>query len=271
MNRSYLFIPGNTPSMLQNLDVFESDAIIIDFEDSVALYNKDAARILVSNFLKKYNFEKTEIFIRINDASSEFFLEDVKNTCELNITGYVLPKALPKDVEQLNKLTNKLIIPIIESPMAVLRSEEIAVLPNIRGLLLGAEDLTKELNISRTLEGSEILYTRSKIILICSAYNIDSIDTPWTDKDNLDGLLIDTLNARNLGFTSKSSIHPNHIDVINTAFTPSEREILEAKRIVKKAETTKKGAFSLDGKMIDLPIIEKAKKTLEKAKKYNLL
>ena len=271
MSRSYLFIPGNTPSMLQNLDVFESDAIIIDFEDSVVAYDKDAARILVNNFLKKYQFDNIEIFIRINDSESSFFLEDVKATKDLPITGYVLPKALPQAIKELSMLTDKLIIPIIESPLAVLRSEEIASLNNIRGLLLGAEDLTKELNISRTIEGTEILYTRSKIVLICSAYNIESIDTPFTDKDNMEGLLTDTYNARNLGFTSKSSIHPNQVDTINTAFTPSEKEIMEAKRIIKKAEKEKRGAFSLDGKMIDLPIIEKAKKTIEKAKKYKLL
>jgi citrate lyase subunit beta/citryl-CoA lyase len=257
--------------MLQNLDVFEADAVIIDFEDSVVDYDKDAARILVSNFLNKYDFSNTEIFIRINDALSSNFLEDVKATKDLPIKGYVLPKALPSHVEELSKLTNKKIIPIIESPMGVLRMEEIAMQKNIEGILLGAEDLTKELNIKRTLQGTEILYTRSKLVLVCNAYNINSIDTPWVDKDNQEGLLEDTLNATNLGFTSKSSIHPNHVDVINTAFTPNELEILEAKRIVKKASETTKGAFSLDGKMVDLPIIEKAKKTLEKAKKYNLL
>jgi len=270
-SRSYLFIPGNTPSMLQNLDVFDADTVIIDFEDSVVSFDKDAARILVRNFLEKFDFTTTEIYIRINDATSEFFTEDVASTKDLNITGYVLPKALPDHILKLNNLTDKLIIPIIETPMAVLRMEDIAKLPNISGLLLGAEDLTKDLNIRRTLEATEILYTRSKLVLVSSAYNIDSIDTPWVDKDNLDGLTEDTLNAKNLGFTSKCAIHPNHIEVINTAFTPNELEVLEAKRIVKKALESTKGAFSLDGKMVDLPIIEKAKKTIEKAKKYNLL
>lgn len=257
--------------MLQNLDVFDADTVIIDFEDSVVSFDKDAARILVRNFLEKYTFTDTELYIRINDATSEFFTNDVLATNTLNITGYVLPKALPAHILQLNKLTDKQIIPIIETPMAVLRMEEIATLPNISGLLLGGEDLTKELNIKRTLEATEILYTRSKLVLVASAYNIDSIDTPWVDKDNLEGLAEDSLQARNLGFTSKCAIHPNHIEVINTAFTPSELEILEAKRIIMKASETTKGAFSLDGKMVDLPIIEKAKKTIEKAKRYNLL
>ena len=257
--------------MLQNLDVFEADTVIIDFEDSVVSFDKDAARILVANFLHKYDFTTTEIYIRINDANSEFFLEDVKSTNNLPITGYVLPKAMPSHILELHKLTAKKIIPIIETPMAVLRMEDIAILDNVSGLLLGAEDLTKELGVRRTLDATEILFTRSKLVLVCNAYNIDSIDTPWVDKDNIEGLTEDTLNAKNLGFTSKSAIHPNHVDTINTAFTPNEKEILQAKRIIKKASKSKKGAFSLDGKMVDLPIIQKAKKTLEKAKKYNLL
>lgn len=271
MSRSYLFIPGNTPSMLQNLDVFESDAVIIDFEDSVLNYDKDAARILVKEFLSKFSFKNIEIFIRINDSESPFFQKDIELTKSLSITGYVLPKASINSVEQLIKMTDKEIIPIIESPMAVLQAEEIASKPQIRGLLLGAEDLTKELNISRTLEGTEILFTRSRLAIICHAYGVESIDTPYTNAKDEKGIYIDAANARNLGFTSKSSIHPNHIDAINEVFSPSQEEITQSLRIITKAETQQKGAFSLDGKMIDAPIIEKAKKVIQQAKKYNLL
>jgi len=271
MSRSYLFIPGNTPSMIQNLDVFESDAVIIDFDDSVSVFDKDSARILIENFLIKFDFKNTEIFIRINDSESKFFLDDVKATKDLNIDGYVLPKASVNSINKLNEISNKKIIPIIESPMAVLRCEDIAKSKNVRGLLLGAEDLTKELEINRTTLGKEILYTRSKIVLICNAYGIESIDTPFTSKDNEEELRTDVLNAKNLGFTSKSSIHPNHVDLINTIFSPSDAEIYEARRIVEKAKTNTKGAFSLDGRMIDLPVIERAQKVIDKAKKYKLM
>ena len=153
MSRSYLFIPGNTPSMIQNLDVFESDSIIIDFEDSVISYDKDAARILINNFLKKFSFKDFDIYIRINDFMNPNFLKDVEATKDLDITGYVLPKA---NLEAINKLNNlikeKSIIPIIESPLALLKAEEIAQSKNVSALLFGAEDYTKELGINRTLE-----------------------------------------------------------------------------------------------------------------------
>jgi len=270
VSRSYLFIPGNTPSMIQNLDVFESDAIIIDFEDSVTNYDKDSARLLINNFLKKHSAKEIDIFIRINDFESEYFLQDIKYTKDLPIKGYVLPKASKEAVDALNLLSDKQIIPIIESPLALLNLREIAQSKNIIALLLGAEDYTKELGIKRSLQGTEILYARSLIAITANAYNIDSIDTPFTSKDEEEDLYIDSNNAKNLGFTSKSSIHPNQVDVINKVFSPSDEEILQARRIIKKSEETKKGAFSLDGKMIDLPIIEKAKKILELAKKYNL-
>lgn len=271
MSRSYLFIPGNTPAMIQNLDVFESDAIIIDFEDSVSTSDKDSARNLIQNFLKKYNFKKLELYIRINDSESPYFLDDVQVTKNLNISGYVLPKADVRSIEKLNELSDKPIIPIIETPMSVLRCEEIAAAKNVKAILLGAEDLTKELGINRSTVATEILFARSKIVMACAAYHIESIDTPFTKKDMEEELIFDVTNAKNLGFTSKSAIHPNHIDTINTIFSPSKNDILEARRIVVKAQQSDKGAFSLDGKMIDLPVIERAKNVIEKAKKYNLL
>ena len=270
MSRSYLFIPGNTPSMIQNLDVFDSDVIIIDFEDSVTSYDKDAARTLIKNFLSKYSYDEVSIYVRINSYDSDYFYDDINALSDINIAGYVLPKASVEGIKMLNNLSNKPIIPIIESPMALLRVEDIAKAKNVIALLLGAEDYTKELGIKRTLEATEIIYARSIIAITANAYNIDSIDTPYTNKDDDKGLLIDATNAKNLGFTSKASIHPNQVDIINQVFAPSKEEITIAQRIVKKSKETKKGAFSLDGHMIDLPIIEKAKKTLEKAKKYNL-
>jgi citrate lyase subunit beta/citryl-CoA lyase len=257
--------------MIQNLDVFESDAIIIDLEDSVLLNDKDAARILVSQFLEQYQFTNTDIYIRTNDTNSSHFREDIAVLDTLLIKGYVLPKALPKDIVLLEELTDKDIIPIIESPMAFLRVEEIAQYNQVKGLLLGAEDFTKEMDINRSVGGLEIAYVRSHIAIVCHAYDILAIDTPYTGKEVDSDLLFDATNARLLGFTGKSIIHPNHVDTINEVFAPSKEEIIQSMRIIKKAEETGKGAFSLDGKMVDLPIIEKAKNVIEKAKRYKLL
>ena len=271
MSRSFLFIPGNTPSMIQNADVFESDAIIIDLEDSVLLNDKDAARILVSEFLKKYELKNTDIYIRTNDAESPHFDEDISVLNTLPIKGYVLPKAMPDSVRRLGVISDKDIIPIIESPMAFLKVEKIATKPQVTGLLLGAEDLTKDMGINRTQSGIEINYVRSHIAIVCHAYGLMSIDTPFTGKEVNKELTSDCILAKTLGFTSKSIIHPNHVDIVNQIFAPNKEEVIQSLRIIKKAEETGKGAFSLDGQMVDLPIIEKAKKVIALAKRYNLL
>lgn len=271
MSRSFQFIPGNTPSMIQNMDVFESDSIIIDLEDSVTLTDKDAARVLVHEFLSKYQFDMMDIYIRINSTDTPFFKEDITLLDSLDFKGYVLPKATPQSVEELEAITKKDIIPIIESPLSFLRVEDIAQYKQVTGLLLGAEDFTKDLGVKRTLKGTEIEYVRSHIAIVASAYNILSIDTPFIGKDKPEDLEYDARHAKELGFTSKSSIHPNHVTTINTVFAPSKVEINQALRIIMKSETENKGAFSLDGKMVDAPIIEKAKKTIKLAKKYNLL
>jgi citrate lyase subunit beta/citryl-CoA lyase len=271
LSRSFLFIPGNTPSMLQNLDVFESDSVIIDLEDSVLLTEKDSARQLVFEFLSTYTFTKPNIYIRVNDYYTEHFKKDIALLDTLPIEGYVLPKADKTMIHDINNHTTKNIIPIIESPMAVLEMEDIIKNNQVIGLLLGGEDLTKELSIKRTNQAIELLYIRQKMIITCSAYQKLSIDTPWTDKDNLEDLKTEIEFIKSLGFTSKSSIHPNHVDFINELMIPSKEEIMYAKRVVLKSEQEQNGAFSLDGKMVDVPVIERAKKILEKAKKYQIL
>ena len=271
MSRSYLFIPGNTPGMIQQMDIFESDAVILDLEDSVLHYDKDAARILVKNYFQQVKDHDIELFVRLNDVESPYFKEDIQTLNGLPLHGLVLPKASIQAVDLMASMTDFPIIPIIETPLAVLDVKAIAAHPQVKGLLLGAEDLTKEMNIKRTDLGIEIDYARHHVVMACHAFQKEAIDTPWVDKDNWDGLKRDASYAKSLGYTGKALIHPNHVTIVNQVFVPSQEEITQAKRIIKKAEETNKGAFTLDGKMVDIPIIEKARKLLEIAKRYQLL
>lgn len=268
MSRSYLFIPGNTPSMIQQMTVFDSDAVILDLEDSVLAYDKDAARDLVRNVLASLPLETTELHVRINDSDQTEFASDVAALEGLDLASIVLPKASPAAVERLSEHSTHAITAIIETPMGLLDARSIAAHERVRGLLLGAEDLTKEMGIHRTKAGREIEYARQHLAIVCHAHHKEAIDTPWTDKEDLTGLKTDAEHARALGFTAKALIHPNHVDVVNRVFVPGEDEIRQARRIVAQAETTGKGAFTLDGKMIDVPIIEKAKAVLARAARY---
>lgn len=284
MRRSLLFIPANSPAMLQNADVFNADCVIFDLEDAVLVSEKDAALSLVSEYLKKFQFEKLEIIIRINGLDTSFSKDDLNTVVSDHIDTIMLPKAtyestlklseMIQQIEKQKKLSKQIgIIPIIELAKSVIEINQIASISRVTGLLLGGEDLATNLEVERTEQGLEILFSRSMVVLAAKANQIDAIDTPYTQTQNEEGLLKDALFAKGLGMNAKSCIHPNQIDTVNTVFSPSEKEIEYAKKVIdalSKNQDNQKGAFSIDGKMIDKPIIERAQKLLEKAKTWNL-
>ena len=273
MRRSLLFIPGNNPGMLQSCDIFEADAVIFDLEDAVSGTEKDSARFLVTNYLKTYNPE-LEVVVRINGFDTPFYQKDLEELLALeNLHTIMLPKARVVDLVTLTRMIKDAkrdikIIPIIEQAISLIEVEEIARFELVDGILLGAEDYTKDLEVTRTKEGNEIFYARNRIITACKAYKIDAIDTPFTDTNDNEGLVKDTLFAKSIGMNAKSAIHPNQVETINKLFTPTDREIEYAKRVlIARDEAFKKGlgVFSLDGKMVDKPVIERAEKVIEKA------
>ncbi len=266
--RTLLFIPGNNPGMLTSLEVLGADGYIIDLEDAVSLDNKDAARDLVKSFLKSREI-KENIFIRINAPDTEFFEEDVKAMLDLDIKGFVLPKAIVSFAEKLDALlegTDKEYYAIIETAVSLETCFEIAKEAKyLRGLFLGGEDMTLDLGVKRTKESKEIEYARQKIIAAAKANGIEAVDTPWTDTDDTDGLRKDALYAKALGMTGKALISPRHVDIVNEVFSPSKEDIEYAFRVFEALKTAKKegkGAFSLDGKMVDKPVILRARDNL---------
>lgn len=271
MSRSFLFIPGDVPRMIQQLEIFGADAIILDLEDSVSMTQKDEARHLVESFLRKHHYQNPLIYIRVNPIDSAEYTYDISTLQNLGIHGIVLPKASLKGIEKVAKdLPQCKIIALMETPEAFLEIAAIAKHKRVEGLLLGAEDLAQALNLERTEKSDEILYVRSQVVLTAKAFKKLAIDTPYTNLTSNEGLLEDAQKARQLGFDAKASIHPNHIDTIHQAFSPTKENIKRAKRIVAYAETHHTMRFSLDGKMVDKPIIEHAKAILDAAKRYRL-
>ena len=264
--RTLLFIPGNNPGMLQSSDILGSDGIIIDLEDAVALSEKDAARILVREYLLTIE-TKTDVFIRINPLDSPYFYNDLEAIRDLEITGIVLPKAGIESMTKLEEYLNENdlnldVIPLVETAIGLETAFNIVQISDrIIGLFLGAEDLTLDLGAKRTKESKEIDYARSRIIAASKAFGIQAFDTPFTDTDDIEGLKIDTKKAKDLGMTGKTVISPRHVDIINKMFSPTEAEVEYALRVVegvKAANEKGLGAFSLDGKMVDAPIIKRA-------------
>lgn len=285
MRRSLLFIPGNNPAMLQNADVFGADAVIFDLEDAVNVTEKDNARNLIHYYLASHESLPMEVVVRINGLDTDYYEKDLDLIVSDHIDAIMLPKAKVKELNELDQLLSKLekerhlkkkikVIPIIELAKSVLEVEGIVACPRVDGVLLGAEDLTSDMEVTRTKQGVEIEYARARVAMACKAYQIDAIDTPFTDVTDAEGLKKDTLHACELGMNAKSAIHPNQLDTINTIFLPSEKLIKWALRVQEATEEAAKkglGVFSLDGKMVDKPVMQRAEKILAKAKKFGAI
>ncbi|NLC04513.1 MAG: CoA ester lyase, partial [Tissierellia bacterium] len=237
---------------------------------------KDAARYLVREYLTSFK-PTTDIFVRINPLDSPYFYDDLDSIKDLNIKGIVLPKASVESMISLDKYLTEnnvdfQIIALVETALGLESALEILQKSKkIIGVFLGAEDLTLDLGAKRTKQSDEIAYARSRVIAVSKAMEIQAIDTPFTDTDDIEGLKIDTLHAKDLGMTGKAIISPRHVEDVNKLFSPSQEDLDYALRVVagvKSANEKGLGAFSLDGKMVDAPIIKRALNLLKLSGDY---
>ncbi|MFZ2256537.1 MAG: CoA ester lyase [Clostridiaceae bacterium] len=280
LRRSFQFVPANNPGMLMSADILGADSVIFDLEDAVALTEKDSARDLLGEALKTFDYSGIEVVVRINPPDTMFSEEDINSLKGLPVDAILVPKATLESMHQALAWLDSVnyqgsIILLIETALGVEQVFDIVNLdPRIDGVLLGGEDLTSDLGVARTKAGNEINYARSRVVSACKAAKITCIDTPWTDAEDLAGLLTDTEYARSIGFNSKSSINPRHLPIIHQVFAPKEKEVRYALRVMEAkelAEAEGKGVFSLDGKMVDAPIIARARQTLNLADALGLI
>lgn len=275
LRRTMLFIPGNNPAMLQNGGVFGADSIILDLEDAVAPLEKDAARLLVAEALRTVDYGTSETVVRINTLDT-FGRQDIRAIVPCRPGAILVPKVQTADdihvaeaevaaAEQQGQQPVKLIA-LIETPLGLAEAYKIATASKrVVALAFGAEDYTASIGAQRTKEGQEISAARALIVNAAAAAGIQSIDTPYTDANDESGLAADTSFAKQLGFKGKLTINPRQIDVIHGVFNPGPREISWAERIleaIRLAEAEGSGVASLDGKMVDAPIVNRAERIL---------
>lgn len=277
-----LYIPGNNPAMLQQGGIYGSDSLLLDLEDAVALNQKDAARILVRNVLKSINFYNTEVCVRVNHLDTPFGLDDLEEIVPLQPDAIRYPKT--ETVEELANLIqiieaiedkhnlphNKMTIhAMIETALGVQNVFEIAKFSKrVDAITIGGQDLTADMNIKSTKDGSGIDLARKMIVMAAKANKIDAIDTVFVDVNDEEGLRNETEYAKQIGFTGKAVINPRQIDIIHDVYMPTDEEIRKAYRIMKEFNKNKKagiGVFAIDGKMIDAPIMTRATQVLELA------
>lgn len=282
MRRTMLFLPGNSPRMLMNGGVMGADSIIFDLEDAVAPDDKDAARDLVRYAMGSLDFGRCERIVRINALNTPYWEADLEAVIPLR-PDLIMPTKV-SDALYITHLAEKIaqeeekagipsgyvhILPLLETALGIENAFSIASAnPRVIGLYLGAEDLTADLQCVRTKEGGEISYARSRLVCAARAAGIGAYDTPFTDVDDLEGLERDARLAKSLGYSGKAVISPRHVNCVNQVFSPTQAEIDYAKEVIQAVEEGArqgKGAVSLRGKMIDAPIMERAKTVLASA------
>lgn len=279
--RTLLYVPGNRPSMLAKAPTLGADALILDLEDSVPVPEKGAARELVAQMLPQIVGEGRTVFVRVNPPTGPFCRDDIEAVVQGGLAGLCLPKV--QDVDSLRTVIGWLaeaerarglgqplsLLATVETALGVLNAYAIASAdPRVVGLIFGGEDLALDVGLVRTEEATELLFARQMVALAARAAGVQPIDMVYPRIDDEEGLVKNTLAGRQMGYRAKQVIHPRQVPVVNRLLSPSEEEIAEARRIVAafaEAEREGRGAIALDGKMVDRPIVERARRLLELA------
>jgi citrate lyase subunit beta/citryl-CoA lyase len=267
--RSFLFVPGTHPGRFQRALDSGADAVVFDLEDAVDATRKDEARRLVAEFLSVSSAHGAMRLVRVNAAATDWLTRDLAMiAATANVDGIVVPKAADAaGVERVSESCGgRPVFPLLETAKGILHAEAVAsARATIPALLFGAEDLTAAIGVARTIDGEELLYARSRVVLAATAAEADAIDAVFTAIGDESGLRRDAGRARALGFRGKMAIHPAQIPIIHDAFSPSPEEVAQARRIVAafdRAQASGEGVIRLDDAMVDAPVVARAREVL---------
>lgn len=280
--RTSLYAGGTSPIKMIQAGFYNEDCLVYDLEDSVSAGEKDAARFLVYNAVKYQRPENKYILIRVNGIYSEYLDEDLEAAVRAQPDAIRIPKVeYAEEVKRIDKrmteIERKAGLPVgqiqiwcnIESYLGVLNAREIATAsPRVAAMALGAEDFTASMAAQRTKPGWEIFYARNAVLMACREAGISAQDAVFSDINDGEGLQTDLQMTRTLGFDGKTCVHPRQIDTVNACFTPSQKEIRNAQRVLEALEEAAKnhtGVCTLDGGMVDKPMELRARCTLAKA------
>jgi citrate lyase subunit beta/citryl-CoA lyase len=283
--RSFLFAPGNHARKVTKVFGCGADNVILDLEDAVAKAEKVATRVLVVEALKQPR--RGGAYIRINAFTTEFCYGDAVAVVGPGLDGIILPMVESREqIIAFDWLVGGLererglppggidIIPIIETGKGIANARAIAAAgTRVKRMAFGAGDYTLDMNMEWTLAESELEHARAEMAVASRAAGLEApIDTVWVHINDLEGLERSAKRARQLGFQGKMCIYPPQVELVNRAFTPTEKEIAFAKRVVaafEKAEREGSSSIQLDGFFIDYPIVYKAQRTLDAARAAN--
>lgn len=283
LRRSMLFVPGDNAGDLSTSFVYKPDSVMFDLEDAVSPQEKDTARLLVFQTLRRKLYEGIETVVRINELNTDFGMKDLEMAIRGGVDIVRLPKTetaddihrLETEVDRIEKECGRKagetkVMAAIESASGVVNAMAIATAsPRMVAIALAGFDYLVDMQTERS-HGSEpeLFYARAAVLHAARAAHIDAFDVAYGDVDDDAGFLREVTIAKNLGFNGKSLIHPRQVDLLHKAYAPAQKELDYAKRVMAAADKAKKagqGVTSLDGKMVDPPVILNAQRVLQRA------
>ena len=280
--RALLYMPGDNWKMITKSLTFGVDSICMDMEDGTAISKKAEARATIARALQELDFGKSERLARINSVGSGWEKDDIEAVLPHCPDGVVIPKVESfEHVEWAAKIieaaelkygwpVNSIRVLIgVETAKGIMNLKEIASHPRLDAIIFGGEDFAASIGAARTKDATELLYAREAVVVACAANDLQAIDIVMIDYKDIDSLRAESEFGARLGYSGKQIIHPAQVEPVQTAFTPNDEAIAHAKRIVETFEASQKegkGAYALNGKMIDMPLLKNAQKVLERAK-----
>jgi citrate lyase beta subunit len=282
-----LFMPGDSMRKIEKAIGLGVDCIVMDLEDGVAFSQKAAARQTIAEALTTLDFGRTERLVRINPVGSDLFEADLRAMIAAGPDGYVLPKVdfaeQVQAVAEFLSLEEKArgrraggarLLPIVETALGVMNVREIALADDrVDALVFGAEDLAGDMGAVRTPAGWEVFYARSAVVMAAKACRLQAIDQVFFDLNDLEGFEAECRAGRQMAYDGKMVIHPRQVEIAQRVFAPSPEEIERALRVIRaheEAQAAGLGAFALDGKMVDMPVVKAAENTIRRARAAGL-
>jgi citrate lyase beta subunit len=278
-----MYVPGSEQHKLEKAASLGIDGVILDLEDGVAFNRKDEARGIIRQALESINYGRTERLVRINPVSSGRAEADLQAVLPGRPDGVVIPKAdsaqIVHTVDEIITRTEKeqgwkeggiALALLIETAIAFIHLAEICQASRrTQVLIFGAEDLCADTGIIRTVEARELLYARSALVMNAAAFGLQAIDMVQIHYRDIDLLEKECQEALELGFSGKTVVHPSQIETVQRIFTPDENQVSYARRVVegaRDAQIAGSGVFTLDGKLVDLPVVKRAESILARAR-----
>jgi citrate lyase subunit beta/citryl-CoA lyase len=289
--RSWMFVPGHRQRMIDKALGLNADAIMLDIEDGVAPNEKDTARKNIAASLGRAKAPETPArYVRINAIGHARMNADLEAVVRPGLEGLVCPKVdTPDEVREVDGILNEKepknnlakgsvnLLIAIESPKGLLNAALIAAASSrIVGIIFGAEDFGREIGLPTVREGEarDLIYARSAIVIAAASAHVQAVDGVWVDLNDGQGLLGFAKQSRQLGFTGMSCIHPSQVDAINTTFSPTAEEIDYCRKVLQafeEANARGDGSIAFGGQLIDRPIIERARRTIDMAKSLGII